>query len=323
MKIGKLSEAILTRSILKEIHEKNDKVLEGAGIGRDAAVIRSNGEMVVSTAAVTIGEGLWSKIGINRVINDIVCQGGEPTAVMLNITMPQRFSEKHLKEIMRQAEGVCREHRIQIAGGHSEVSEMVKKPIISVTGMGDKVYNIQGTIKATDKIIITKWIGMEAAFIMANLQCEKLCNRFPKQMVDILSNMGRGLSVREEACVAAKHGAKYMRNLSNGGVFAALWELSSMSKRGLIVDLKKIPVRQEIIEACELFDLNPYKILSGGSLMIVADEDSDLDVILENHGIMTTVIGTITDNNDKIIVNEDEVRYLDTTGQDELLKILE
>ena len=39
---------------------------------------------------------------------------------------------------------------------------------------------------------------------------------------------------------------------------------------GLEIDLKKIPIRQETIEICEFFDLNPYKLLSGGSLLLAA-----------------------------------------------------
>ena len=78
------------------------------------------------------------------------------------------------------------------------------------------------------------------------------------------------LSIRSEAAVAAKSGVAAMHDLSEGGVFGALWELGQCSGVGLEIDLKKIPIRQETIEICEFFDLNPYKLLSGGSLLLAA-----------------------------------------------------
>ena len=41
---------------------------------------------------------------------------------------------------------------------------------------------------------------------------------------------------------------------------------------GLDIDLKKIPIRQETVEVCEALGLNPYILMSSGSMMIAADD---------------------------------------------------
>ena len=40
MKIGKVSETVLKRSIFKQIHTKRDEVLLGAGVGEDCAAVK-------------------------------------------------------------------------------------------------------------------------------------------------------------------------------------------------------------------------------------------------------------------------------------------
>lgn len=90
---------------------------------------------------------------------------------------------------------------------------------------------------------------------------------------------------------------------------------------GLSIDLKKIPVKQETIEICEFFDLNPYELLSGGSLLIAASDGEELVEGLKETGVSAAVIGKTTGSNDKIIRNKEEVRFLEPTKPDEILKV--
>lgn len=323
MHSGKLSESIIKRSVLKEIHAKNPQVISGAGIGRGAAVMAGEGDMAVSTTTVTLGEDYWGVIGINRVANDIACMGGCIRGVLMNVTMPSRFQEKLLKEIMRQSDAVCKEMGLQIIGGHTELSDNVSKPVISYTGVGNRKYRITGKAAPGQQIAVTKWIGMEGAFLMSRYCKESLRQRFPAQMLDFAENCHKWLSVCEEASLAAQNGVSYMHNLSNGGILNALWELSVYDKLGMTVDFKKIPVRQEIIEMCELYRMNPYRLLSGGSLLMTFEPKCGIVSILEEYGIPVSIIGEVTDSNDKILQNEDEVRFIDVTCRDELWKIID
>ena len=53
-----------------------------------------------------------------------------------------------------------------------------------------------------------------------------------------------------------------------------------------------------------------------------ADDADTLINLLEKEGIKAAVIGRATDNNDKVINNLDEVRYLDTPQRDEIYRFL-
>ena len=60
----------------------------------------------------------------------------------------------------------------------------------------------------------------------------------------------------------------------------------------------------------------------------VLEKDINLEIakyvkeFLEKEGIKAAVIGRATDNNDKVINNLDEVRYLDTPQRDEIYRFL-
>ena len=131
----------------------------------------------------------------------------------------------------------------------------------------------------------------------------------------------RFMSVVPEAAIAVKHGVTAMHDVTEGGIFGALWEVAQASGVGLKIDLKSIPIRQETIEVCEVFGLNPYQLISSGSMLITAPKGHDLVRKLEDAGINATVVGKVTGGNDRILINEDEVRYLEPPKMDELYKI--
>ena len=56
-------------------------------------------------------------------------------------------------------------------------------------------------------------------------------------------------------------------------------------------------------------------------LVIVCEEAEDVVNELENIGINASVIGELTSDNDKIVINGEEKRYLDIIKQDSVYKI--
>ena len=120
---------------------------------------------------------------------------------------------------------------------------------------------------------------------------------------------------------AQELGAARIWQIGAGGILAALWNVSKETESGLEIDLKKLEVRQETIEVCEYFRLNPYQLASAGSMLILADDGEAMAEALREAGVPATVIGRLTDNNDKIIRNGEEIRYIDRPAPDEIMKI--
>ena len=74
--------------------------------------------------------------------------------------------------------------------------------------------------------------------------------------------------------------------------------------------MSAIPVKQEIIEVSEYFDLNPYMMNGQGSLLLVARDGETLVDRFRKEGIAATVIGKTTQSNDRKLMMKDEERFL-------------
>ena len=114
----------------------------------------------------------------------------------------------------------------------------------------------------------------------------------------------------------------YMHDVSEGGIFGALWDMSEYGHTGLDVDIRSISVRQEIIEICELLNVNPYELESMGCLLMTCENGCDIVNTMKQNGIEAAVIGKITDGNNRIIHNTEEDRYLGLPEQDEIYRFI-
>ena len=113
-----------------------------------------------------------------------------------------------------------------------------------------------------------------------------------------------------------------MHNLSEGGVLGALWEMTDGAQLGMEAYLREIPIRQQTVEICEFFGLNPYQLLSGGSMLMAAEDGNALVRLLKREGISATLIGSLTDKKERVLINGQERRYLDRPQPDEIYKII-
>lgn len=327
MKIGKLPEPILIRSVLKQVKHRREEVLVGPAVGQDCAIVQVEPDevLVMSTDPIT---GTVKDLGshsIHITANDLAASGAEPIGVMLTVMLPDTVEEPEVKKMMQEAEATCKKLNMEVLGGHTEITNVVRQPLISVTGVGKiKKSRVITTLQVQPEqdIVVTKWIGLEATTILAKEREEELRKRFPAGIVDTAIGFDRFLSVVPESRIAMEHGVTAMHDITEGGVFGALWEMASGAGVGLEVDLKKIPIRQETVEICQYFDLNPYQIMSSGSMMIAADDGHELVRKLEKAGIHAAVVGRTNAGNDRILRNGEDVRYLDKPQPDELYKVL-
>ena len=74
--------------------------------------------------------------------------------------------------------------------------------------------------------------------------------------------------------------------------------------------MRKIPVRQETIEICEVFGENPYELPSEGCLIMTAENGNALVDALLREGIPAVVVGRTTGGNDRVLYNEGRKQFL-------------
>ena len=327
MKIGKLPETVLERSVLRQIGHRREEVIVGPALGQDCAVLSIADDEVFTLSSDPI-TGTVKDLGshcIHVTANDLAASGAEPVGVMLTIMLPSTTKESELKKIMSDAECTCRRLGMEILGGHTEVTDVVRQPLISVTGVG-KVKKHEMSLATAmvegQDIVVTKWVGLEATAILAKEKEEQLGSVFSENFIDTAKHFDKYLSVIPEAKIARDMGVLAMHDITEGGVLGALWEMANGAGVGLEVDLRKIPIRQETVEICEFFKLNPYLIMSSGSMLMATNDGKSLVAKLKSEGTLATVIGRTNDSNDRIIKKGEEVSYLGKPQTDELYKVM-
>lgn len=327
MKVGKVPETVLKRSVLKQIRTDRPEVLVGASVGEDcAAVALQEDEMfVLSTDPITGTEKDIGHLAIQITLNDLASAGAEPIGVMLTFLLPEKLSEAKLRTMMEQAEAAAHAANVQIMGGHTEVTRAVNQPVISVVGVGKvKKGHLIPTAGARPgmDVIITKWVGLEGTSIIAKEREAELLTRYPHMLVEAAKNFDAYLSVLPEARIAVECGVSAMHDVTEGGIFGALWELAESAGVGLEIDLKELPIRQETVEICEFFDINPYELISSGSMLMAASDGTGLVRALTAAGIPAVCVGKVTEGNDRVLVSGEERRFLEPPKADMLYQVV-
>ena len=324
MREGKISQAVLDRSVLRVIKNKNSIVAAGGAIGRDSSILKIDNKSygAVDTRTVCVDSMQQIQSAFVHIVNHIACGGSVAEAVIVSIVLPQTAEEKLLKLIMETIEEHCCIYNMQIMGGRTVVNDSVPFPVVTMTGIGTESYlKSLPMAKANQDILITKWIALEGTAYAALKYREKISKRLPEYLIKEAENFYSLIDSSKEAVCAYKNGASAVHDAGEGGVFAALWEFAKASNVGVEVNLKKIPIRQETVEICELLKINPYELLSTGSLIIAVDNGGELCEKFLERGIPAQLVGRTTASNDRVLLNEEEVRHLTPAGQDSIYQI--
>lgn len=322
--IGKINETVLKRSVIKPIEQNKVGIKEGVSVGADCAFFSDIKDMATATGLVSYKDAKACEHAIISACNNLFAGGAAPLYITLNISMPDSYREIKLKEIMNQACETAKMLGVKIAGGNTEYAGGITYPIISVTAIGKRnEYREKAPEKKEYGIVMTKWMALGGTCVIANEKKEELLRRLPAYYIDDARELDMFYSVRKEAAVAVKSsGTIAMHDVAGGGIFTALWELGEKLGLGCRVELGSIPVRQETIEVCEVFDINPYRLKGDGSLLIVTDEAEELISMLHENEIAATLIGTTTECIDRVVIRDEETRFLEPGNGDDIMKVM-
>ncbi len=328
MNIGKLPNEVLQKIVIENIKNKRDEVLVGSGVGKDNALIDFGDEVcVLSTDPITGASKGLGKLAINISCNDVAASGGEVLAVLLTILAPENSKVEDIENIMKEAGEEAEKLNIEIAGGHTEVTDAVNRFVVTTTAIGkqtkEDMLDFSKVIEG-DRIFVSKSLAIEGTSILAYELEEKLIKDLTEDELLKAKNMDKYLSVTKEGRLAGKY-AKYMHDITEGGLLGAVWEASMALKKGVLINKDNLPIDEITIKICNLLKIDPLKLISSGSMLIVVGEDDveKLKVDFEKENIRLTEIGII--KGEELLIQDGEFikETIESPGTDELYKVLE
>ena len=327
LEIGYVSEKVRRRSVYSQLTVKRPEVLIHLGVGEDCSAIEAGEDeafvLTVDPMAGVVDE--VGKISFQIAANDVAAAGAKMIGLLADIALPVGSTEGDLRRIVQDIAVLSERYNVEVLAGHTMVTDAVNRPVVSITGVGkanrEELFVSSG-LSPGDELVVTKWIGLEGTAILASEKKDYLKQHLPAEIVNTAVDFSEWMNVMPESEIAREVGISAMHDVTEGGIFGALWEMGVASDVGFEVDIKKIPIRQETIEICEVFDINPYMLMSSGSMLIGTPKGNLLVDMLESAGIHASVIGYVIEGADRIVRNGYEKRYLEPFHSDELYKVL-
>lgn len=331
--VGKLPVENLER-FLKEIPLFDPRILLGPGIGLDCAVIDLEDSLLVfksdpiTFASEEIG---WYCVQVNA--NDVATTGAKPRWMLVTALLPESKTTLQLVErINQQIVRACQELKISIIGGHTEITSGLDRAILVGTLIGEVDRESLVTPKGAqpgDHILLTKCVPIEATAILAREFPEKVSSVLNSKDIKIASNFlyHPGISVVKDAEITIKAGrVTAMHDPTEGGLYAALWELAKASGKRLIIDKRSVPIPTISEEICMLFGIDPLAAIASGALLITCHPDDSMKIIdaLDSVGIACRRIGEVETGSAEVWHDTPDGRNLiPYPERDEIAKLLE
>lgn len=328
MKIGKVSQTVLKRSILKQLRtSRPEAVIKPSVEEMCAAVDVGDGKQSVFTTTILYGNekdlGVFALAGA---VNNLATRGAKPIGVTVNMQLPPHAYESRLTSMTAYLEQAAARCNIQILSAAAEVNPVISQSIVSLTGIGavDRGQLLQSNMgRPAQEIILSGFIGLEGTCRVLRAKEAELAKRFVPSFLHQIKTFDREVFALDAIQTAKDNGVSAMHQITGGGILAALWEVAEASGAGLEVWMESMSVKQETIEVCEYFHLNPYQLTSAGSILMLTDEGDALVQALRNKGHHAVVLGHTTNGNDRVILSGEERRFLDRPAPDELIKLYE
>jgi hydrogenase expression/formation protein HypE len=317
----------MTRAVYSHGGKRNPRLVLGPGIGRDTAVVRLAKKLVVLTADPVTGT--TRHIGEHSVhinANDIAATGAKPVWYVCTVLLPPGTSEKTLAGIMRGIDQASRSLGITVAGGHTEVTRGLNRPIVGgfmIGEIGGRVLS-SANMRVGDWILMTKTAGIEGTAILASEYSGRLKNVERKTILKARS-FAKQISIVDEAMSISKiAGVHALHDPTEGGVLNGLWELAEASGLGIEVWADRIPLAAETSRICSELRLDPLKLMSSGCLLVAVAPRSVGRVMkaLRNHRIRVSEVGRVRPRAEgRFLLKGGKKLDLVAVPQDELYKL--
>lgn len=325
MNVGKIPNDIL-EELISDLNNDRSEVIVGSAIGRDTAILDFKEKlMVISTDPITGTTKDIGSLALNVAVNDLATEGAEPVGAAVTILIPPNTDLEVLRNIMDEIKVTAKALNIAIVGGHTEVTDAVNRVVISTTVLGsiDRPYKKEEVL-LNDLIVVTKSLGIEGTSIIAKEKAAELRNTLTTSEYNEAISYHDSISVVRDGLLAKKHGAKYMHDITEGGLLGAVWESSKAVEKGMVIFKNRLPVSSVTEKITEKFAIDPLKLISSGSMLMIISQKDYINLLrdYEAVGIKSTVIGKITEFEGAYINENDEFKEIAQPKSDELYKVL-
>ncbi len=290
---GKLAHELVEKSFVQAFDNPLLAKLD------DSAVFDFSGRLAFTTDSYVVSPiffpgGDIGKLAVYGTVNDLAMCGAKPLYLSLSFIIEEGLPQSELTEIVESVQQAAQEAGVKIVTGDTKVVHRgsADKLFINTAGIGiiPEGVDISGSNAIPgDKVLLSGPIGDHGIAVLSQREGLSFSTRLKSDCAPLESLVAEMLN-------ASPH-IHCLRDPTRGGLATTLNELARQSKVSIRIEEEKIPVREEVLAACEMLGFDPLYVANEGRLVaIVPAEDGDkvLHAMRGNHyGKEASLIGDV------------------------------
>jgi thiamine-monophosphate kinase len=304
------------------------------GIGDDAAVLKHEGEIVVSTDMLIegvhfdLGYMPLKHLGYKAVVvnlSDIYAMGAQATQILVSIAVSNRFTLEALEELYTGIHLACKTYGVDLVGGDTTSSKQGIQLSVTAMGIAPKTGAIMRSgANEKDLLVVSGDLGAAYMGLQVLARENEVFKANPNHKPDL--DPYSYLVERQLKPEARKDIVALLEKLEvtptsmidiSDGLSSEVLHLCKQSELGCRLYEEKIPLDPQFIAVCEEFNVDSTTLaLSGGEdyELLFTIKQEDFEKIKANPNL--TVIGHMTDKSDSanLVTRGDEVIPLKAQG---------
>ncbi len=300
---GKATHALVEALFLEEL---GNPLLDPL---TDAAIFRQNGTNLAFTTDSYVVKPLFfpggdiGELAVNGTVNDLAMAGARPLFLSAGFIVEEGFPVADLRRVAASMGLAAREAGVVIAAGDTKVVERGKGDgvYVNTAGVGILEREVElspESIRPGDRVLVSGSLGDHGMAIMiarGELELEVELESDTAPLHDVAA-----------AILDAAPATRCLRDLTRGGLATALNELALSAGTSIVLDEAAVPLRPEVVGACEILGIDPLYVANEGKLTAVVppgEADAALEA-LRSHplGSAAALVGEVTDDPDALVL---------------------
>jgi len=295
---GKLSAELMRDIFLPAFR---NPILAGMN---DQAVVQLNGSRVAFTTDTFVVKPLFFRGGdigslsVHGTVNDLAMGGAQPLFLSVAFIIEEGLPMSTLSRVTASLGKAAEYAGVRVVTGDTKVVEKGSGDglFINTTGLGlvpEGISISADQARPGDAVLLSGSIGEHGIAILAEREGIEFDTPVESDSAALHTLVADMLAVTKSI--------RCLRDPTRGGVSSALNEIAAQSRVGILLDEPAIPIREEVLGACEMLGLDPLYVANEGKLIVIVDpgHESELLAAMRKHplGRKAQRIGTITESN--------------------------
>jgi hydrogenase maturation factor len=318
--IGKISPEVFAEMIYPRLGAADSSVIVGPASGVDVGIVIIGDQAVAMTTDpfFIVPQYGWERaawFAIHILLSDAVTSGLPPRYLTIDLNLPLSIDREGLDLMWDVIHRECEKYGVAIVTGHTARYEGCNYPMVggaTVISVGpEDSYVTPRLARPGDAIIITKGPAIETTGLFVAALPGMIEKRLGADFLARAEDVFWMMSVVDDARIAVAQGVREdgvtcMHDATECGVYGALWEIADAAGLGLIVDRDEIVTVPECIELCGELDLDPYAVISEGTLVLTCRPHAADGIVaaLAADGIPASVCGEMRERSEGIRITE-------------------